>query len=296
MSRRLRFHLPDAIWHVYSRGNDRMDTFRDDYDRAVFLRLLAASVRRFGWNCQTYTLMDNHHHLILETPKPTLPDGMRWLLGQYADAFNLRHRRRGHLYGDRYEALPIDSEEYLLEVSRYVVLNPVAAGMVPAAESWPWSSYRATVGMAPVPSWLSPDRLLRRLSDDPVRAREIYAGLVNERDAIPRAWEAVNGQLYLRGRDMLTYERYPGQAADEQVLAVRSLFLEILRRIDLTPFLSSKEVNGARAMTAHIARRTMSVTLAQIARGVGLGSEKRIRQLLADWDSFEESDPRLRLI
>jgi REP element-mobilizing transposase RayT len=130
MSRPLRLEYPGSLWHVTVRGNGRQDVFRDDRDRQFLLELLGDCVNRFAWILPAYVLMSNHFHLVNELTSETLSRGMQWLNGTYSQAFNRRHERVGHLFQGRFKAFLIEKEAYFLEVLRYVVLNPVRAGMV----------------------------------------------------------------------------------------------------------------------------------------------------------------------
>ena len=134
MARPLRIEFPGALYHVTSRGNARQRVFRDDEDREMFLATLAWVVERFGWRCHAYCLMDNHIHLLIETPQPNLSRGMRQLNGVYTQPFNRRHRKVGHLFQGRFKAVLVEKERYLLELARYIVLNPVRAKMVKTPE------------------------------------------------------------------------------------------------------------------------------------------------------------------
>jgi REP element-mobilizing transposase RayT len=122
--------------------------------------MLESVVLRFEWQCLTYCLMDNHFHLLVETPKPNLSRGMQRLKGTYGRYFNDRYGLVGHLFQGRFSSPLVTGEEYQLEVARYIVRNPVRAGIVKAPEDYVWSSYRATVGLAPAPSFLAVSRLL----------------------------------------------------------------------------------------------------------------------------------------
>src|SRR5712692_7942277 len=154
MSRPLRLEHPGAVWHITSRGNDRQRIFSDDVDRECFVSLLGRTVDLFRWRLHAFVLMGNHYHLVLETPELTLSRGMRQLNGLYAQAFNRRHKRAGHLYQGRFKAILVEKDSHLLELVRYVVLNPVRAGLATSAKDWPWSSYRGTAGLARAPEWL----------------------------------------------------------------------------------------------------------------------------------------------
>jgi len=160
MARPLRIEFPGAVYHITSRGNALQDIYVDDADREAFLDVLTRVVERFHWLCHAYCLMGNHYHLLVETLEPTLSRGMRQLNGVYTQRFNRRHGRAGHLFGGRFKAILVEREAYLLELCRYVVLNPVRAGLVRAAKDWPWSSYRATAGLAEAPPFLTVDWIL----------------------------------------------------------------------------------------------------------------------------------------
>ncbi len=149
MSRPLRLELANGIYHVFARGNARQQIFLDDRDRRSFLGVARDSLRRFQWTCLTYCLMPNHYHLVLRTEKPNLSRGMRHVNGVYAQRFNRRHGRCGHLFQGRFGATLVESGEHILELIRYVVLNPVRAGLVGRADQWRWSGHAEVLGLAP---------------------------------------------------------------------------------------------------------------------------------------------------
>jgi putative transposase len=146
MARQLRIEYPGALYHITSRGNAKQAIFLDDEDRSMFIRILAKVVKEYEWKCYSYCLMSNHYHLLIETPKANLSRGMQLLNGTYAQKYNERHNKVGHLLQGRFHSVIVDKEEYLLEVCRYIVLNPARAGIVDDPRQYRWSSYRDTVG------------------------------------------------------------------------------------------------------------------------------------------------------
>jgi REP element-mobilizing transposase RayT len=183
---------------VTSRGNARADIFDDTVDRQTFLRLLESVVNRFNWICHAYCLMDNHYHLLIETPDGNLSMGMRHLNGVYTQSFNRRHKRVGHVFQGRFKAVLIEKESHLLELSRYVVLNPVRAGMVSSPQKWRWSSYRATGGNVKNESYLDTDWILGQFGKTKSEARIKYRQFVKDGMTEKEApWEKLKGQVIL---------------------------------------------------------------------------------------------------
>lgn len=141
MARPLRLELAGALYHVTSRGDGREDIYRSDEDRVAWLETLGQVCERFNWVCHAYCQMSNHYHLVIETPEANLSKGMRHLNGVYTQRFNRSHQRVGHVFQGRFKAILVEKDSYLLELARYVVLNPLRARMVRRLENWPWSSY-----------------------------------------------------------------------------------------------------------------------------------------------------------
>lgn len=160
MSRPLRIELAGGFYHVTSRGNERKAIFADAADRVSLLNLIALVCERYRWRSLAWCLMDNHYHLVCQTIQPTLSRGMRQLNGVYAQHFNRRHGRVGHLFQGRFKASLVERDSHLLEVIRYTLLNPVRAGVVTSPSFWPWSSYLATVGAVSAPSFFERDIVL----------------------------------------------------------------------------------------------------------------------------------------
>ncbi|MCB1936220.1 MAG: transposase [Nitrosomonas sp.] len=206
MSRPLRLEFPNALYHVTSRGDRRENIYEDDDDRLRFLEILGTVVADYNWLCHGYCLMDNHYHLIIETPDGNLSKGMRQLNGVYTQASNRRHGRSGHLFQGRYKAILVDKDRYLLELSRYVVLNPLRAKcMINRLEDWPWSSYLTTAGDAPKPEWLTTDWILSLFGKRKKIAMERYRQFVLEGvQHQAELWSNLKGQIYLGDEAFVT--------------------------------------------------------------------------------------------
>jgi REP element-mobilizing transposase RayT len=209
MARPLRIEFPGALYHVTARGNARQDIFIDDEDRHLFLGVLERVVTRFHLLLHAYCLMDNHFHLVLETPQANLSRSMRQLNGVYTQAFNRRHGRVGHVLQGRFKAILVDRDSYLLELCRYVVLNPVRARSTRKPDTYPWSSYRASAGLAAAPAWLSVDWLLSQFGKQRPAAQRKYRAFVAEGIGQPSPWEQVQGQVLL-GSEQFVERLQPG--------------------------------------------------------------------------------------
>lgn len=203
MARPLRIEYPGAVYHITNRGNDKKAVFKDDRDRETFLKILAFVNKRYHWLCHAYCLMDNHYHLMIETPDGNLSLGMRQLNGVYTQARNKRYNKTGHLFQGRYKAILIQKDSYLLEVCRYVVLNPVRARMVEKPEDWKWSSYRSTAGNEPPHPCLTKDWILGQFSRTRVRAEKEYRQFVKWGIGKETIWNEVKGQALLGEDDFV---------------------------------------------------------------------------------------------
>lgn len=195
VSRPLRIEFAGALYHVMARGNARQPIFHDDEDRQAFVANLGRACDRFEWRLWAWCLMDTHFHLLVETVQPTSSRGMREVNQIYTQGFNRRHGRVGHGLQGRYKAVPVDRDAYLLEVSRYLVMNPVRSKRVVRAGDWAWSSYRAVVGRVPALSWLAVGQTLALFGREPGRARRAYARFVAE--GVGLADPEVRQQLYM---------------------------------------------------------------------------------------------------
>ena len=270
MTRPLRLSFPGAVYHVTSRGNARHDIVADDRDRSQWLSLLAHVVDRYGWLCHAYCLMDNHYHLVIETPKPNLSIGMRQLNGRYTQAYNRRHEQVGHVFQGRFTAILVEKDAHLLELCRYVVLNPVRAKIVSHPRLWMWSSYRATVGETKAPGWLTRDWILSQFGQRGGPAQARYRTFVAEGRGGPAPWEQLTGQIYL-GSEKFVAQHQPNRVIRDiprrQTQAQRPSLETLCER------------KGDLEKTIHQAYRQYGYRLADIADHLGVHAATVSRRL-----------------
>jgi REP element-mobilizing transposase RayT/predicted nucleotidyltransferase len=180
MARPLRIQYPGAFYHVTSRGNECKDIFLSTIDRERFLGYLESATCRYGAVIHAYCLLSNHYHLLLETPTGNLSAIMRHINGAYTTYFNTKRKRAGHLFQGRYKAILVEADAYAAELSRYIHLNPLRAGMVETLEDYRWSSYPVYIGLVEPTPWLRTDFILSLLSRDPHAAQRAYRDFVEE--------------------------------------------------------------------------------------------------------------------
>ncbi len=203
MARPLRIEFAGALYHVTSRGDGREDIYLDDNDRENFIEVLSGVCERFNWVVYSYCLMSNHYHLLIETPDSNLSKGMRQLNGVFTQKFNRYHARVGHVFQGRYKAILVEKESYLLELARYIVLNPVRAQMARSAKDWSWSSYRATAGIKKPGHWLKVDWVLSCFSSNKQVAIKRYREFVSDGKKQPPPWQQLKNQIYLGSDDFV---------------------------------------------------------------------------------------------
>ena len=216
MSRPIRIEYPGALYHLTSRGNRQNDIYENDTDRQIFLSILNDVCETYNWVCYAYCLMSNHYHLLIETPDANLARGMRMLNGVYTQTLNRTYGRVGHIFQGRYKSILVEKENYLLELSRYIVLNPVRAGMVRSAMEWPWSSYLATAGQKQAPDFLNTNWLLSCFAKRHSTAVEKYKQFVSEGKGQPSPWQSLRKQVYL-GSDAFIEQAQSGIDGDKDL-------------------------------------------------------------------------------
>jgi REP element-mobilizing transposase RayT len=203
MARPIRIEFSGALYHVTSRGDRREAIYEDDADRAKFLDVFGQVAANFNWIRHAYCLMTNHYYLVIETPDGNLSKDMRQLNGVFTQYSNRRHGRTGHLFQGRFKAILVDGDSYLLELARYVVLNPVRARMVNRPGGWPWSSYAAMVGAASSPTWLATDGLLAAFAQRRTVATQRYIQFVSEGRGAESIWVDLKAQAFLGDDDFV---------------------------------------------------------------------------------------------
>ncbi len=196
MSRPLRLEFPGALYHITSRGNGRNIIYLQDDDFRLFIQILDDVCEHCNWIVHAYCLMNNHYHILVETPDANLSKGMRQLNGVFTQSINRKHRRVGHLFQGRYKAILVDKDAYLLELCRYIVLNPVRASMVDSLDEWPWSSWHCMLGKVESPKWLSTDALLLQFANNRPDAIECYIEFVKS-GVGKTVWDTLHHQVFL---------------------------------------------------------------------------------------------------
>lgn len=179
MARKGRIHIPEAVYHVILRGNNRQDIFADDKDRFRFYSIIDIARQRFTFKIHAFCLMTSHFHLELQVADVPLPKIMQCIAQRYVQWFNWRHHKTGHLFERRYKAILVDTDEYLKELAAYIHLNPVRSRIVKTPEKYKWSSHQAYLRKMTLP-WLETDFILSMFSPDPKRAQASFKEFVDE--------------------------------------------------------------------------------------------------------------------
>jgi len=270
MARQLRIEYPGAIYHITSRGNARQSIVEDNEDRELFLRVLELVTDKYNLLCHAYCLMDNHYHLLVETPDGNLSLAMRHLNGIYTQRLNRRHGRVGHLFQGRFKAILVERDSYLLELCRYVVLNPVRAGMVESPEHYIWSSYRATAGSSTCPKFLSIAWLLEQFGRRRKTAQKKYAAFVAAGMEAPSPWDELKSQVLL-GSERFVTELQPCLKSTQTINEIPRT-QRFVNRPRLVVLFESKDSwsREKRNEVIREAHEEHGYTLTEIGRAVGL--------------------------
>lgn len=225
-ARLLRIEYPGAFYHITSRGNEQKDIFKSEHDFGKFLVYQETAVRRYGAIVHVYCLMNNHYHLLLETPHGNLSQIMRHINGAYTTYFNTKRQRVGHLFQGRYKAILVDADEYAEELSRYIHLNPVRAGIVTKLEDYDWSSYQSYVGKKKTPSWLKTDFILSYFGENKKISQEKYSEFVKAEVETESPLKDTVASTILGGIDFvreIKNKHISNKKVDRNVPAIRNL-------------------------------------------------------------------------
>jgi putative transposase len=263
MARPLRIEYPGAVYHVTSRGNARNKIFSDDQDREILLSILGEVAKRYNWLCHAYCLMNNHYHLMVETPDANLSIGMRQLNGIYTQKYNRRHHKPGHLFQGRFKAIVVQKENYLLELCRYVVLNPVRAGVVEKPEAWEWSSYRSTAGLRKRRDYLTTDWILGLFNSKRTVAQKQYRAFVREGIHRGSPWDELRGQVLLGEEGFV--EKFKDLLEDKKQLKEIPRLQRYVSRPTLDKIFRGQKAKAQRDISINAAHMSHGYTLKEIA-------------------------------
>jgi putative transposase len=275
MARKPRIHYPGAAYHVILRGNAGQPIFVDDEDRSRLYRLLREGVERFGHRIHAFCLMNNHVHLALQVGDIALSRIMQNLSFRYTRSMNWRHKRTGHLFQGRYRAVLIDADSYLLQLIRYIHLNPVRARLAATPEEYRWTSHGAYLGKESIP-WLTTDWALSMFSEKEGLARRRYQQFLHEAayDAIKPEFRLGNIEGRILGDDSFAEEalRKSGEplmvrSSVDDVLAVVSAHYGMTVK-DMAASGKGRREAEARAMAALIVRETPGLSLSELSKRV----------------------------
>ena len=318
MPRKLRIQYPGAIYHVINRGDQREDIFKDDEDRRRFLATLNQACEKTAWQVHAYCLMRNHFHLVVETPRPNLVSGMKWLLGVYTKRYNIRHKLCGHLFAGRYKALVVEGSGngYLRTVCDYVHLNPVRANLLAPdqpLESYPWSSYGEYLKPpGQRPAWLRVDRLFgeKAIPGDTAAGRRQFAALMERRRAeeagadyeeIRRDWilgsEGFRQELLAAASGCVGPNHYGAQRQETETQKAERLVQEELARLGWhdKDLVARRKGDVRKVSLARRLRLETTMSLKWIAKRLHMGSWTYVSNLLNTKPATPESQRSLNL-
>ena len=300
MARPLRISYPGAFYHITSRGNERKPVFKSKRDRKRFLEYLESASERYNAVIHVYCLMDNHYHLLLETPSSNLPQIMRHINGAYTTYFNVKHDRAGHLFQGRYKAILVEKDEYAKELSRYVHLNPVRAGIVELPDEYEWSSYLSYIGKRKSLEWLYTDFIhgyfgKTKLSCEK-RYRTFVTSLVNSEYDSPL--DNVVGSTILGQSDFVSdiKEKYlSNEKRDKEIPALKELATNvsidsIYREVDR---LFGDQTRLSRSVKVYLAKKYTGKRLKEIGEEFGIG-ESGVSQICRRFSQQIEKNKNIK--
>lgn len=302
MARPLRVSYPGAFYHITARGNEKRKIFINDSDREKFLSYLGSATERYDAAIHVYCLMENHYHLLLETPSGNLAAIMRHINGAYTTYFNIKRDRSGHLLQGRYKAILVDADEYAQELSRYIHLNPVRAGIVPRPEGYRWSSYQDYIGQREAKNWLHQELILGFFGNTQLKSRQNYRKFVEKAigQEIDSPLSNVMYSTFLGSEDFIN--RIKESYIEEDMAAAD---IPALRSIASRPSISEieKEVTALdglkpavrRQLNLYLSQRFSGNRLKDIAHYFGIG-ESGVSQASRRAQARMKGDEELRIV
>lgn len=304
MARKPRIHLTGGLYHVIFRGNGGQSVFLTDDDRYRFYLLLQEGTIRFGYRVHAFCLMTNHIHLAIQVGDIPLSRGMQNLSFRYTRWVNWREKRTGHLFQGRYKAVLVDGDRYLLELIRYIHLNPVRAGMVEAPEEYPWSGHRAYLGKELLP-WLTTDWVLGQFGQSAAKARDRYISFMLDglgEEHRPEFHGKGGEDSRLLGDDSFVDKCLSCSGGIPLRLTAREIVEKVCRvynldEAELKTQSQSRNTSEARAVAGWLARELGCATLSDVAKLVNrdVGSiSSAVRRLSDRMQEARELAERIR--
>ena len=299
MARPIRIEYPGAFYHITARGNERKEIFKGTQDRQKFLFYLESATKRYQAVIHVYCLMNNHYHLLLQTPAGNLSQILQHINGAYTIYFNTRRRRWGHLFQGRYKAILVDADAYAAELSRYIHLNPVRAGLTIRPEEYPWSSYQYYIGRREKPSWLTVDLILGYFHGKPSRSKKEYREFVHA--LVDQEYESplrdTMASTILGSTDFVytIKERYlTGRKPDRNVPALTELSkLSIPEILNAAKDEWGEDNPLTKKAAIYLCREYSGRTLKEIGNHFGIG-ESAVSQASRRFQWTLNEDPKLR--
>jgi REP element-mobilizing transposase RayT len=300
MARQLRIEYPNAFYHITSRGNEQKNIFKNDRDREKFLSYLESATERYGATIHVYCLMNNHYHLLLETPRGNLSEIMRHINGAYTTYFNAKRDRSGHLLQGRYKAILVEADEYAKEISRYIHLNPVRVEAVNRPQEYFWSSYRYYCGERKAPEWLKMDFILgffgKKLFTAQKGYREFVEGMIGWKEQSPLKGVVFSTILGSTGFVTAVIDKYLDEKkADREVPALRKLNEQIsIEEIEKAAGeVFKKEEKTRKKVSIYLSHRLSGRKLKEIGEYFDL-SESGVTQVSRRLEKTIEKDKKLK--
>ncbi|MFC1820910.1 transposase [Thermodesulfobacteriota bacterium] len=300
MARPLRITYAGAFYHITARGNEKKAIFKSKRDREKFLEYLESATERYDAVIHAYCMMDNHYHLLLETPSGNLPQIMRHINGAYTTYFNIKRSRSGHLFQGRYKAILVEIDEYAKELSRYIHLNPVRAKIAEAPEEYEWSSYRSYIGKQKKPDWLYTDIVLGYFGKKVSLAQKQYYQFVNM--LINKEYESplkdIVSSTLLGPPDFIAFIKdiyLSGKKADKEIPALK----ELSRKVSIDDILNKvenvfeKDQVLARNIKLYLCKRYTGEKLKDIGKHFDIG-ESGISQACRRMSQRLDRDKKLK--